>query len=91
MDTVLQLIKIRLNRADTTLDDYLYTRIVAARDKLEHKGVPLNLTVTEDCVFLSDLVAWQYLNRDNAGAMPKWLRLDLRERFLRNRGGYNAT
>ena len=91
MDTVLQLIKIRLNRADTTLDDYLCTRIVAARDKLEHKGVSLNLTVTEDCVFLSDFAAWQYLNRDKAGDMPKWLRLALRERVLRNRGDGNAT
>ena len=91
MDTVLQLIKVRLNRADTTLDYYLSTRIVAARDELEHKGVSLNLAVTEDCVFLADFATWQYLNRDKAGAMPEWLRLALRERFLRNRGDGNAT
>ena len=54
MDTVLQLIKVRLNRADTALDDYLSTRIEAARDELEYKGVSLNLTMTEDCVFLAD-------------------------------------
>ena len=91
MDTVLQLIKVRLNRADTALDDYLSTRIEAARDELEHKGVSLNMTMTEDCVFLADYAAWQYLNRDQAGAMPEWLRLALRERFLRNRGDGNAT
>lgn len=91
MDTVLQLIKVRLNRADTALDYYLSTRIEAARDELEYKGVSLNLTMTEDCVFLADYAAWQYLNRDKAGAMPEWLRLALRERFLRNRGDGNAT
>ena len=91
MDTVLQLIKVRLNRADSALDDYLSSRIEAAHDELEHKGVSLDLTVTEDCVFLADFVAWQYLNRDKAGAMPEWLRLALRERFLRNRGDGNAT
>lgn len=91
MDTVLQLIKVRLNRADSALDDYLSSRIEAARDELEHKGVSLDLTVTEDCVFLADFAVWQYLNRDKAGAMPEWLRLALRERFLRNRGDGNAT
>ena len=91
MDTVLQLIKVRLNRADTALDDYLSTRIEAARDELEYKGVSLNLAMTEDCVFLADFTAWQYLNRDKAGAMPEWLRLALRERFLRNRGDGIAT
>ena len=91
MDTVLQLIKVRLNRADSALDGYLSSRIGAARDELEHKGVSLDLTVTEDCVFLADYAAWQYLNRDKAGAMPEWLHLALRERFLRNRGDGNAT
>lgn len=91
MNTVIELIKARLNRADSALDAYLFSRAEAARDDLAHMGVPINMASTADCMFMADYVSWQYLNRDKAGAMPEWLRLALRERFLRNRGDGNAT
>ena len=34
-----------------------------------------------------DYVVWQYQNRDAAGAMPDWLRLRRRERWLQQRAG----
>ena len=85
--TPLALVKARLNRlaSDTSLDDYLTSRIAAAVSELRHTGIIIDLTDTEDVVFLTDIVVWQYQNRDAPGGMPEWLRLRRRERFLQQR------
>lgn len=82
--TVLALVKARLNRManDTTLDTYLNARIKAAENELAKKGIDLLAESVEDQVFLTDIVVWQYQNRDASGAMPDWLRLRIRERWL---------
>ena len=83
-ETVLGLVKARLNRltSDTSLDDYLTTRIEAAHQELERTGITLVETEARDQLLLADLVVWQYQNRDKPGAMPDWLRLARRERWL---------
>lgn len=91
MTTALDLVKARLNRADDALDDYLSARIEAAADDLQAMGVPLDLYDTADTVFLADYVCWSYLNRDKQDGMPQWLRLMIRERWLKNRGDNGAT
>jgi hypothetical protein len=36
----------------------------------------------DDLMLCADYVVWQYQNRDTGGAMPDWLRLRRRERWL---------
>ena len=83
METVVSLIKARLNRAtaDTSLDDYLMKRARAARDELERIGITLDDS-NGDTLLLVDFAVWQYQNRDKPGSMPDWLRLRRRERWL---------
>lgn len=80
----LGLVKARLNRleADTSLDAYFNARIDAAEGYLEGTGITLTDTV-EDLMLLVDYTVWAYQNRDNPGHMPEWLRLQRRERWLR--------
>lgn len=82
--TVLGIVKARLNRlaSDTSLDAYLTQRIVAADLELERTGVTLVADDVRDQVLLADLTVWQYTNRDKPGAMPDWMRLARRERWL---------
>lgn len=85
-ETALTLVKQRLNRlsGDTSLDAYLAARIEAAAAELEGTGIVLG-DATDDLILLTDYTVWQYQNRDAAGAMPDWLRLRRRERWLRQR------
>ncbi len=80
----LGLIKARLNRmqSDTSLDSYFQARLSGAIGYLE--GIGINLTDSdEDLMLVVDFAVWQYQNRDNPGAMPDWLKLQRRERWLR--------
>ena len=58
------------------------TRIDAADAELSRSGITLKADSVEDQIFLVDFVVWQYQNRDQSGAMPDWLRLRRRERWL---------
>ena len=84
--TALSLVKARLNRlaGDTTLDEYLTTRIQAAEAKL-NSMMPsaLQSESTEDLMLLVDYTVWQYQSRDKTGGDPEWLRMRLRERYLK--------
>lgn len=84
--TVLSIVKARLNRlaTDTSMDDYLLSRIEAADGELARTGIKLT-DETRDAVLLADYTVWQYQNRDKPGGMPDWLRLARRERFLQQR------
>jgi len=84
---VLGIVKARLNRlaSDTSLDEYLIQRISAVDLELKSNGINLAEDNARDAVFLADVVVWQYGNRDNSNAMPEWLRLARRERWLKER------
>lgn len=86
--TALSLVKARLNRlaSDTTLDDYLNTRITAAINELEATGIILTAS-TDDLMLVVDYTVWEYQNRDKPGAMPDWLKLRRRERWIQQGGG----
>lgn len=82
-ETALSLVKARLNRlAATSLDAYFTQRIEAASAELEGTGISLTDSA-DDLMLLVDYTVWQYQNRDSALAMPDWLRLRRRERWLR--------
>ncbi len=79
----LSLVKTRLNRlpSDTTLDEYLTARIMAAEQVLEATGIVLTTSVA-DLMLVVDYTVWEYQNRDKPGSMPDWLRLRRRERWV---------
>lgn len=80
----LSLVKARLNRlsTDTTLDEYLTARIMAAEQAIEATGIVLTASVA-DLMLVVDYAVWEYQNRDKPGSMPDWLRLRRRERWVR--------
>ncbi len=84
--TALELVKQRLNRmaADTSLDGYFSQRIESAAAELEGTGISLTDSA-DDMMLLVDYAVWQYQSRDQTGAMPEWLRLRRRERWLRQK------
>lgn len=79
----LSLVKARLNRlpSDTTLDEYLTARIMAAEQAIEATGIVLTTSVA-DLMLVVDYTVWEYQNRDKPGSMPDWLRLRRRERWV---------
>ena len=86
--TALSMVKARLNRlaSDTTLDVYLNARITAAINELEGTGITLTAS-TDDLMLVVDTAVYEYQNRDKPGAMPDWLRLRRRERWIQQGGG----
>ena len=86
--TALAMVKARLNRVsnDNSLDDYFNNRITAAINELEATGITLTAS-TEDLMLVVDYAVWQYQNRDKPGAMPDWLKLRRRERWIQQGGG----
>lgn len=78
---ILEIVKARLNRNDTALDAYLTERIGAVIGELADTGIYLRNT-SRDIVFAADMVCWQYSSREKREAMPDWLRLARRERWL---------
>lgn len=81
MDAILTLVKARLGRLDTSLDEYLAVRIQAAVEELATAGIHVTGS-SRDNMLVADIVVWQYQNRDKDGGMPEWLRLARRERYL---------
>lgn len=80
-ETVLEMVKARLNRRDSILDEYLTERIKAVIGELEEMGIHLR-SIPRDIIFVADYVCWQYSNREKNEPMPEWLRLARRERWL---------
>ena len=79
---ILSMEKARLGRENTTaMDGYLIARINAAIKELADSGIHV-VNNDRDIMFVVDIVCWQYSNRDKPSAMPDWMRIARRERFL---------
>lgn len=85
----LGILKARMDRAGvacpSALEAYWSQRVTAAVQELTAKGINLTDTV-EDSALVADLAADRIINRDRPGGLPEWLRLAIRERWLRERG-----
>ena len=84
MDPILEIVKARLGRLDTVLDDYFRARIEAAQEELRETGIHVRPYSQRDMVLVADYVVWQYQNRDKPDAMPEWLRIERRERWMQD-------
>lgn len=86
-DLALRLVKARLDYMPdvaTPRDEYLRARIEATAAQLAENGIHL-MDRPEDTLLLVDAAVYDYQCRDKSGAMPEWLRLRLRERFIADR------
>lgn len=83
-EAALGLMKTRLNRlaADTSLDIYYGKLIDAAQEKLTGMGISLTDSA-DDLLRVVNYAVWMYQNRDQSGAMPDWMRKDIKERWLK--------
>lgn len=81
----LDLVKQRLNRLDSTLDNYLATVAESAELELTRMGINLQ-DDADDLMLMVDFTVWRYQNRDQPGAMPQWLRHRLKSRWLSMKG-----
>ncbi len=85
----LPLLKARMDRADRTvpqsIETYWKSRLIDAKARLEKNGVKWDTdeNSTADNILIADYAAWMLTNRDSTGKMPEWLRLEIRERFIR--------
>jgi hypothetical protein len=88
-ELALQLLKARMDRAglDVPPDllSYWESRLEYANKKLIDKGIVYDdeEKSINDNSLIADYAAWMLKNRDESGAMPKWLSLEIRERFLK--------
>lgn len=65
-------------------DDYITARVKSTVSELESSGIHL-VDTPDDQMLVVDMTVWQYNNRDQGGAMPEWLRLRRRERWMKDR------
>lgn len=79
------MLKLDLGITATIKDSYFRNLITAQNSELAKSGVTLDLDKTEDIIFLSDYVAFQYRKRESGGEMPKNLQLRLMNRKIRGR------
>lgn len=88
-ELALQLLKARMDKAGLVVPpallSYWENRLEDARKKLSNKGIVFDNeeNSVQDNALVADYAAWMIKNRDESGAMPKWLRLEIRERFLK--------
>lgn len=93
-DVAYALLQARMDRGGMpvpeALEEYWKTRMEAAVEELGQMGIHLEDNA-KDSALLADFTAYKLQNRDKPGTMPQWLRLELRERWLSQERGANAT
>ena len=87
MQNALALVKAQLHRLpeDTSLDAWLTACIEGAQAYLADRGIHLEEDNPHDLMVLCHEAVFQYGSREKPGPRPDWLRLEQRERWLRDR------
>lgn len=65
-------------------DEYITARVKSVIAELESAGIHL-VDTPDDLMLVVDEAVWQYNNRDQGGAVPDWLRMRRRERWMKDR------
>lgn len=81
-ETVLMMLRSRLDEPPHEKDLYLLELIKAVITELrEENGIHVKDT-SQDIMFVTDICAWRYSNRDKQEEMPKWLKEMLKGRYM---------
>ena len=81
-ETVLMMLRSRLDEPPHEKDFYLSELIHGVVVELREKNGIQVQDNAQDIMFLTDICAWRYSNRDKTDAMPMWLRQMLKERYM---------
>lgn len=81
-ETVLMMLRSRLDEPPHEKDFYLSELIHGVAVELREKNGIQVQDNAQDIMFLTDICAWRYSNRDKTDAMPMWLRQMLKERYM---------
>lgn len=81
IERIYKMVKARLTKMNIPLDDYLKMRIESAIEELAADGIYIRNN-SRDIIFVTDIVCWQYKNRDDKDGMPDWLKESRRQRWL---------
>ena len=88
-DVAFELLKARMDRpglkVQPALERYWKQRLSGAVKELESKGIKWDSEENSlnDNILIADYTAYKIRNRDESGEMPKWLRIELRERAFK--------
>lgn len=81
-ETILLMLRSRLDEPPHEKDEFLAELIRAVVIELREKNGIIVRDNSQDIMFVTDICAWRYSNRDKTDAMPMWLRQMLRDRYM---------
>lgn len=81
-ETVLMMLRSRLDEPPHEKDPFLAELIHAVVVELKEKNGIIVRDNSQDIMFVTDICAWRYSNRDKTDEMPRWLRQMLRDRYV---------
>lgn len=81
-ETVLTMLRSRLDEPPHEKDEFLSELIRGVIIELREKNGIIVRDNSQDIMFVTDICAWRYSNRDKTDEMPKWLRQMLRDRYM---------
>ena len=81
-ETVLMMLRSRLDEPPHEKDFYLSELIHGVVIELREKNGIHVKDDSQDIMFLTDICAWRYSNRDKKEEMPLWLRQMLKDRYM---------
>ncbi len=82
----LKILKADLGRLDNKLDDYLNTRIKAAKTEIEREGIKLDENNEDHVLILVDYAAWLYRKRTQDIDFPRHLRYRMNNLLFSQKG-----
>ena len=81
-ETVLMMLRSRLDEPPHEKDFYLSELIAGVVTELrEENGIHVKDS-PQDIMFVTDICAWRYSNRDKQEEMPRWLKEMLKGRYM---------
>ncbi len=81
-ETILLMLRSRLDEPPHEKDEFLAELIRAVVVELREKNGIIVRDNSQDIMFVTDICAWRYSNRDKTDEMPRWLRQMLRDRYV---------
>ena len=91
LENALNLVKARIGLTTSVRDEYLKAIISAVITELEEeKGLLLDSDNPYHLMFVVDLSAWRYQNRDSPDGLPRHLQFRLNNLMIHVGGGKNG-
>lgn len=87
---LLQLLKLDLGITHDLRDAYFLTLLNSVGKEIERMGVVLDISITDDQLFVVDYASWTYRKRQEDIPLSRNLRMRINNRLIQKAGGGNA-